>query len=60
MTDCQRTRAELPAYVDEVLSPELRTALARHLQECPGCRQEEVAQRGAATILRQRAHSLKD
>jgi|CXWL01.1.fsa_nt_gi anti-sigma factor RsiW len=60
MTDCRSTLRELPAYVDEVMAPEPRAAVARHLNLCPRCRREEVAQRSASTILRHRASSLKD
>jgi len=59
MRDCRGTLEQLPAYVDEALPPESRADVARHLSLCPGCRREEVAQRGASTILRQRAATLK-
>ncbi len=59
MTDCRDTVDRLPQYVDEVLPPEAQAEVARHLNFCPACRREEVAQRTSASVLRQRATALK-
>jgi anti-sigma factor RsiW len=59
MNSCRDTLDQLPAYVDDTVTPESRAAIARHLSLCPECRREESAQRNGATVLRQRASMLK-
>lgn len=59
VTDCRSALEQMPAYVDDVIDPQPRAAIERHISLCPGCRREELAQRGAATVLRQRAAALK-
>ena len=59
MSDCRSTLEQLPAYVDDAVGPQPRAAIERHLSLCPGCRREEAAQRGGATVLRRRAAALK-
>jgi anti-sigma factor RsiW len=59
MSDCRSTLEQLPAYVDDAVGPQPRAAIERHLSLCPGCRREEAAQRGGATVLRGRAAALK-
>ena len=40
MTECNSIRELLPAYIDDELSPAQCEAAERHLELCPGCRQE--------------------
>jgi anti-sigma factor RsiW len=58
MTDCRSTQARLPAYVDAAITPDEQACIARHLDSCPHCRDEEMVQRGAATVVRRRAANL--
>lgn len=59
MSDCQRIVEQLPGYVDESLPTDARATIARHLNFCGSCRREEAMQRGAFTMLRQRAAALR-
>ncbi len=59
MTDCRRILEQLPEYVDDTGGVEARVTIAQHLLQCPACRHEEAAQRGASVVLRHCAPTLR-
>jgi anti-sigma factor RsiW len=58
MSECRRVTDRLTAYVDDLLQPEERGDVDRHLAECPGCRDLAGAERSAQIILRRSADHL--
>lgn len=58
--DCRRTSERLTSYVDELLSRAEQADVERHLASCPLCRTAAEHERGARTVLRERAPALTD
>jgi anti-sigma factor RsiW len=58
MSECRRVAERLTEYVDDLLQGEERSHVEQHLDRCPPCRDHARAERGARTILRQRADGL--
>ncbi len=58
--DCSRVCERLTAFIDGALGKDAHTQVVGHLNECPSCANREREERGAATLLRRRAHALKD
>lgn len=59
MDDCRRTAERLTPYVDEVLPPDERGDVERHLGDCPPCREVAVQEQGARTVVRECADRLR-
>ncbi len=58
MSECRSVCEQLAGYLDGTLGPALQAWIGRHLDVCRPCREEEEAQRAAASILRSRAPVL--
>jgi len=58
MSDCRQTVERLASYVDNLLPPQEQADVTRHLSVCPPCRFAATAERGARTILREKAPTL--
>jgi anti-sigma factor RsiW len=60
MSDCRLVAAHLTSYVDELIEPDHRVEVERHLQACPSCQAAVARERGAQSVLRQCAPRLRD
>jgi anti-sigma factor RsiW len=60
MSDCRLIAVQLTSYVDNVLAPDQRAAVERHLHECPSCRVVMAHERGGHAVLRDRASRLQE
>lgn len=52
---CQEVRDLLSGFVDGEIAPDIINEIATHLEDCPGCSDEEKAQRALKILLRNRA-----
>lgn len=52
---CQEVRDVLSGFVDGEIAPAVIDEIAKHLEDCPGCSDEEKAQRAVKILLRNRA-----
>jgi anti-sigma factor RsiW len=58
MSECRRITESLASYVDDLLPPEQRAAIDRHLTACPACRQLADDEQGGRRLLRHCAPRL--
>ena len=57
--ECPRILERLAAYVDELLTPDERADVERHLGRCPPCQNCASEERTARMLLRARAFCLR-
>jgi anti-sigma factor RsiW len=55
---CRRTAGRLTSYVDDLLPGAERVEVEQHLGVCPPCRIAAMRERGARTVLRDKAGAL--
>jgi anti-sigma factor RsiW len=60
MSECRRICESLAGYVDDLLRPEERDTVDRHLTACPSCRRLADDEHGARRLLRHGAPKLLD
>ena len=60
MSDCQTVIGQLTSYVDELLEPDQRVEVERHLQACVSCRGAMVQERGGQVVLRHHGPALRE
>jgi anti-sigma factor RsiW len=60
MSDCHQIDVELTSYVDDLLDPDRRVEVERHLESCPSCRLIAAGERGGQTVLRHHASHLRE
>jgi anti-sigma factor RsiW len=60
MSDCRLIAAQLTSYVDDLLEPDRRVEVDRHLGECPSCRLAVAGERGSQSVLRHHASRLRE
>lgn len=60
MSDCRLIAAQLTSYVDDLLEPDRRIEVDRHLGECPSCRLTVAGERGCQRVLRHHASRLRE
>jgi len=58
MSECHRVRESLAAYVDDLLQPEERRSIERHLAACPPCRRRAADEHSGRRLLRYCASKL--
>ena len=58
MSNCREICESLAAYCDDLLEPQERQRVERHLQGCPPCRQLAADESGGRHLVRQRAARL--
>jgi anti-sigma factor RsiW len=58
MSECRRIIDSLAAFADDLLQPEERRAIERHLAACPPCRQLADEERSGRSVLRHAASRL--
>jgi len=58
MSECQRVAESLAAYVDELLQPDERGRVDRHIAACPSCRRLADDERGGRRLLRHESSKL--
>ncbi len=59
MSECRQTIDSLPAFADDLLTPEERRAIERHLAACPPCRRLADDERSGRQVLRHAASALR-
>ena len=57
---CRRIADRLTSYVDDLLPSSERAEVDQHLGVCPPCRIAAMRERGARTVLREKARALTD
>ena len=60
MSECRHTTDRLASYADDLLPPEERAEVERHLSQCASCRQAAAMEQAGRTILRSRAATLRN
>jgi anti-sigma factor RsiW len=60
MSECRKIVDSLTAYADDLVKPEERRAIERHLSACPPCRQLADDERSGRHVLRHAASQLLD
>src|SRR5262245_56409215 len=58
MSECRRTIDSLAAYADDLVQPEERRSIERHLSACPPCRRLADDERSGRHVLRHASSRL--